>query len=466
MGNKYAKLLCAIMGIILLSSSQYQELHDYYQKELAYLQVQEYKKNNTKLPGAQELELDQLIATNRMKNHYSIEELKALAIDENDCYQETIAGSKKKTRIRNDETIIEGEEANLKIKARASALMDADSGRILYGENVDKELAMASTTKIMTCIVALEHGYLDDVVTASKNAAKMPDVQLNMVEGEQFYLKDLLYSLMLESHNDSAVAIAEHISGSVEGFADLMNAKAKELGLSHTRFVTPNGLDAEGHYTTARELGKLASYAIRNECLLEIINTKTHEFKELTKDKTYVVNNKNRFLYMMDGAIGVKTGFTNNAGYCFVGALKRDNRTFVTVVLGSGWPPHKTYKWEDTVALMNYGINNFQKKILINKKVTFENLIVEDGRIASINAFSEGSLSAMLRKDEEVKVIYEISDTLKAPIRSGEQIGKMTFLVNGIIFYELPIYSENSVKKMDYKYCLTKTLDGLLWMRH
>jgi len=211
----------------------------------------------------------------------------------------------------------------LKLNSLSALLMDGENNRVLYEVNGYKELPMASTTKIMTCIIALEQGNLNDVVTVSSYAASMPDVQLNIRQGEQYYLKDLLYPLMLESHNDVAVAIAEHIGGSVEGFATMMNDKARALGCNNTNFVTPNGLDADGHYTTARDLAVIASYAIKNEDFIKITNTPSYQFKEINNKRSFNVTNKNKFLYMMDGAIGVKTGFTSKAGYCFVGALKR-----------------------------------------------------------------------------------------------------------------------------------------------
>ncbi|MDF2540110.1 MAG: hypothetical protein K0S76_3131, partial [Herbinix sp.] len=249
---------------------------------------------------------------------------------------------------------------NLSLHALSALLMDASNNRVLYEENGNNKMPMASTTKIMTCIVTLENADLQDIVTVSSYASSMPDVQLNIKKGDQFYLNDLLYSLMLESHNDVAVAIAEHVGGSVEGFATMMNDKARELGCESTNFVTPNGLDAQGHYTTAKDLAIIASYAIKNDKFIGITNSSTHSFQEIKKGRGYNVSNKNKFLYMMEGAIGVKTGFTGGAGYCFVGAIKRTDKTLISVVLGCGWPPNKSLKWSDTKELMSYGVNNYE----------------------------------------------------------------------------------------------------------
>ena len=251
----------------------------------------------------------------------------------------------------------QAEKTTLELHARGAVLMDADSGRVLYGKEEETVLPMASTTKIMTCILALELGDLEDEVEASSYAASQPKVHLGMSEGETFYLKDLLHSLMLESHNDSAVAIAEHIGGSVEGFAELMNGKAREIGCEDTYFITPNGLDAvevvDGkevrHSTTAKDLARIMRYCImlspKRETFLEITRTPNYSFANRQGSRSYSCTNHNAFLSMMDGALSGKTGFTGGAGYCYVGALRRDGRTFIVALLACGWPAHKTYKW-------------------------------------------------------------------------------------------------------------------------
>ena len=208
--------------------------------------------------------------------------------------------------------------------AQSAVLMDADSGRVLFEKNGYEIMAMASTTKIMTCILALEEGNVDDVVTASTNAATQPKVHLGMKEKEQFFLRDLLYSLMLESHNDSAVAIAEHLADTVEKFANKMNQKAKELGCKNTYFITPNGLDAvdeQGiHSTTAADLARIMSYCIKESPMkqefLKITGTENHSFSNVDGSRMFNCSNHNTFLTMMDGAISGKTGFTGKAGYC------------------------------------------------------------------------------------------------------------------------------------------------------
>ena len=232
--------------------------------------------------------------------------------------------------------------------ALSAVLMDADSGRVLYEKDGETARPNASTTKVMTCILALENASGDDYVTISANAAAQPDVQLNLKEGEQYYMEDLLYSLMLKSHNDSAVAIAEHVGGTVENFAKMMNEKAKALGCTDTHFVTPNGLDAEDeggvHHTTARDLALIMRYAIQNETFLRITETRDYSFTDFSKKRQFSIHNSNALLDMIDGVLSGKTGFTGNAGYCYVCACEEDGKTFIISLLGCGWPNHKTYK--------------------------------------------------------------------------------------------------------------------------
>lgn len=344
----------------------------------------------------------------------------------------------------------------LSLNARAAALVDASNGRVLYEKDGYEELPMASTTKIMTCIIALENANPDDVVTISKYASTMPDVQLNVIAGEKYYLKDLLYSLMLESHNDVAVAVAEHVGGSVECFAMMMNAKAKELGCEHTNFVTPNGLDADGHYTTAVDLSRIASYAIQNKQFVEIINTPSWQFSEINKGRSFSVSNKDRFLTLYDGAIGIKTGFTGKAGYCFVGAVQRDGKTFVSTVLGSGWPPHKTYKWSDTTSLMNYGVKNYELKQVFYSDKKFDPVIVVKGKEKYTDLYYEGDISLLIRDGEKVRIDYSLPNLLKAPVICDTEVGTAKYYIGDTLIGEFPILTRNNVDKIDLTYCIKK----------
>lgn len=337
--------------------------------------------------------------------------------------------------------------------AKAYCLIDADSNRILTSRDADMKLPMASTTKIMTCIIALENGDMDSIVTASQNAASMPDVQLNMKAGERFKLQDLLYSLMLESHNDTAVAIAEHIGGSVEGFAKLMNLKAEELGLGNTHFVTPNGLDADQHYTTAYELCCIASYAVQNEDFMEIIQTPSHQFSNYDNTRTYSVNNKDAFLTSYSGAIGIKTGFTGNAGYCFCGAARRNNVTLISSVLACGWPPNKSYKWSDTRKLMDYGFKGYQQAT-VTPSTPLHGIKVSDGKeaLVPIKRTSTDSFNILMSKDDIITVSYELPEKLSAPVRSGDIIGYEKYTINNGLYVSIPIVASKTIQKTDVRY--------------
>jgi D-alanyl-D-alanine carboxypeptidase (penicillin-binding protein 5/6) len=251
-------------------------------------------------------------------------------------------------------------------------IIDYRDNHILLGDNEDNKLSIASTTKILTAIIAIESGYLDDIVTVSSYAAAMPKVKLGITEGEQYYARDLLYAMMLCSYNDVSVAIAEHIAGSVSAFSEIMNQKAIELGALNSSFVTANGLDADSHYSTAMDMAIIASYAMKNAMFRQVVSTIQYSFNELTSMKSIVVSNINKYLQYDEDAVGIKTGFTTQAGYCFVGATEYENTILINTVLACGWPPNKNYKWKDTEALVDYVKSNFNEKSLQIPAWSFE----------------------------------------------------------------------------------------------
>ena len=358
----------------------------------------------------------------------------------------------------------EGTPENL--YARSAVLMDADTGRILFGKNDNEVMPMASTTKIMTLLVTLEHADLDEIVEVSERAASMPDVQLHIREGERYRLQDLCYSLMLESHNDSAVAIAEHVGGTVEGFAAMMNQKAKHLGCYHTYFITPNGLDAEDehgkHSTTARDLARIMRCCIKNETFLSITREPSWTFTDMDGNRSFTVQNKNAFLQMMEGALTGKTGFTNEAGYCYVGALERGEKRLITVVLACGWPNHKTWKWMDTKALMNYGLEDYHKETLGSDRMALEPVSVMDGQKEKVEILTDAALEDfLLKEDDEFTMEVLVPDILKAPVQAGELVGSVAYYINGQIVDLFPVYTASEVKKIDREWRLRQVID--LW---
>ncbi len=353
-------------------------------------------------------------------------------------------------------------EEALSLYARSAVLMDGDSGRILYGKDASVPLPMASTTKIMTCILALEQADGSLLCTASGNAAAQPAVKLGMRKGEQFYLKDLLYSLMLESHNDTAVCVAESIAGSVGQFAALMNQKAAELGCTDTYYITPNGLDAEDmggvHHTTAAELASVLRYCItvspKADDFLAVTRTMNYTFTDLSGQYTYSCVNHNAFLTMMEGALTGKTGFTGNAGYCYVGALEKDDRLFLVALLACGWPSHKTYKWSDTRELMNYGLANYQKRVLTSAKPDLEPLPVTGGQSGEVPLrMDETDVAVLMRPEEQTGTQVELPGSLPAPVQEGTQVGTVTYIIEGEPFFTQPVFTAASVEKIDFPYC-------------
>lgn len=351
-------------------------------------------------------------------------------------------------------------EPNISLYARAAALIDADTGRILYGKDEFTEYPMASTTKIMTCIIALEYGNLDNEVTVSSYAASQPEVRLGIRAGEKYTLRDLLYGTMLTSYNDCAVAIAEHIGGSVEGFAALMNQKARDLGCYSTWYITPNGLDAENeggvHRTTAADLARILAYAIQNKEFLTITRTGTHSFTDCSGKRSFTVANKNAFLSMMEGALSGKTGYTADAGYCYAGALTQDGKTFVVALLGSGWPPQKTRKWSDTRALMNYGLENYEFVTIGQENLVTEVMIpVDNGTGSGVKAILSWSEIAILAAEsEQVTATVQIPKRLQAPVTGGAVIGNIQLWLEDEPVLLIPVILSESIEEFTFSYCV------------
>lgn len=374
----------------------------------------------------------------------------------------------------------ETQEREVSLHALSAVLMDGDTGRVLYEKEGDVFRPMASTTKIMTCILALENGNPADICTVSETAAAQPKVHLGAGKGTRFYLKDLLYSLMLESHNDTAVMVAEHIGGSVEGFSQMMNQKARDLGCEKTCFLTPNGLDrtymaADGkeytHGTTARELAMVMRYCVmsspKREEFLRITATPDYTFGDVEGKRSFSCVNHNALLSMMDGLLSGKTGFTNGAGYSYVAALEDEGRTYILAILGSGWPPHKTYKWADARALFDYGKKRFHYRDVYREPKT-EEIVVregigerEHGSIPGTEAFikpvlrlkeQERHLRLLLAEDERVEQKVELPGYLEAPVKEGELVGHVCYLLDGKTIRSYPLYADRNVRRRDFLY--------------
>lgn len=356
------------------------------------------------------------------------------------------------------------------LHALSAVLMDGTSGRVLYAKDGEKPLPNASTTKVLTCMLALENGSGDDYVPVSSNAASQPEVKLGMRQGEQYYLEDLLYSLMLKSHNDTAVAIAEYIGGTVEGFATMMNRKAKEIGCKDTYFITPNGLDARDntgiHHTTASDLSLIMKYAIGSKTFLKITQTREYSFSDLSGRRSFTVQNTNRFLDMTDGVLSGKTGFTGDAGYCYVCACQKDDRVFIIALLGCGWPGNKGYKWEDARTLLEYGCKNYHYQNIWREPV-LPLIPVKNGINPGKDPFAETYIKIaaspsgnfrhkqiLMRNNECVNRQLFIKKSLNAPIKAGEQVGQISFFLNGNTVLTCPVKAEENIQRLTYQWCM------------
>ena len=361
--------------------------------------------------------------------------------------------------------------------AKASILINADTGEVIYSQNQNEKLPMASTTKIMTCIYTLEVGNLNDEVVISRKAASQPKVRLGVKEGEKYLLKDLLYALMLESYNDCAVALAEHVSGSVEDFSVLMNEKAKEIGCTDTYFITPNGLDAENengfHHTTATDLCKIMRY-----CVWE--SPKAEEYVQITSTENYKnCVNRNLFLEMEEDAITGKTGYTSKAGYCYVAAIEKNGKKMCIALLGCGWPSNKNYKWEDTKNLITYcdtcyrfvSINDVIESLEQKKTINVLGGYNENPSLESWQKICTIQISPKLLSDEEKILVcdnesfdvrYEFNKKWEAPVLDESEIGSMKIFLNGEEIKNINLYADNEIEKWDYVNLFKCILDEFL----
>ena len=311
--------------------------------------------------------------------------------------------------------------ASPEISAEAAILLDWNSGRILYARNPHLPKHMASTTKIMTAIIALERGKMDEEVITSPRAANTGGSSIWLEEGEKKTLEELVYGLMLRSGNDAAVAIGEHISGSVESFAELMTRRAKELGAKNTSFRNPHGLHDPEHYTTAYDLSVIAAHAMGLKEFRSIISTLSKTISWPGHPWSRYLYNQNKLFDLYEGAEGIKTGWTTPAGRCFVGSAERNGRRLISVVLNA------PQMWEDTTALLDYGFDSFSNTNLVKDGQFFKSVAVADGLQKKIKAVAGGNYYYPLQPLEEDKITYRfvLNEPLKAPLKKGERIGEL-----------------------------------------
>lgn len=310
------------------------------------------------------------------------------------------------------------------LNATAAAVIDMNSGRILYEKNARVRKAMASTTKIMTAIVAIENADLEEEVTVSKRAAEVRGSVINLRAGEKLKMEELLYGLMLNSGNDAAVAIAEHVGGSVEEFCEMMNRKAVSLGAVNTHFTSPHGLDMPEHYTTALELANITAYALRNPIFNSLVSKKQ---MNITNRSLY---NTNELLDAYPGVDGVKTGYTGQAGRCLVTSATKNQMRIITVVLGS---PTRTARAQSSTNLLNYAFKNYQLNTLSLKDEHIDSITVNKGINPKLYVDVKDNVKMPLREDERKKLQEKITlpREVEAPVKKGQELGTITWELDG-----------------------------------
>lgn len=344
-----------------------------------------------------------------------------------------------------------------KTNSRRYIVYDRISKSMIIGKNEDIKSAMASTTKIMTTIVILEKADLNEKVTVSAKAGGTGGSRLGLKRGDKASVRDLLYGLMLRSGNDAAVALAEHVGGSVKGFAELMNEKAIELGLTNTHFVTPHGLDDANHYTTALELAKLTDYAMDNETFAKIVGTKSTTI--YINNQSRQINNTNELLGVLNGVVGVKTGFTNNAGRCLVTETKRNNMDIITIVLGADTKKDRT---KDSANLIEYTFSkykmyNLEEQIIEEfnkwKNINEKRILIIKGKTSNPKLALGTIEKATIPICDNDKIEYSINalTEVEAPVEQWNVMGTLTVKVNGEILENIDIVNVNEVQKRDWK---------------
>lgn len=343
---------------------------------------------------------------------------------------------------------------------KSAVLIDGSSYRVLWGKNIDEMLPMASTTKIMTALVAIENGRLDDIVVIPKAAQGVEGSSIYLEEGELLTLEELLYGLMLRSGNDAATAIAYEIGmGSIERFVALMNGTARHIGAYNTNYENPHGLHSDNHYTTAYDLARIAAYALKNDIFREIVSTKYREIPWKGSQWNRVLKNSNKLLWNFEGANGVKTGFTRHAGRCLVSAAQRNDMQLVCVVLNCG------PMFEESSSILEYGFEMYKSHDIVNSSDAIVSIPVDNGVVESITLHPIESYKVALTDYEynNLNVSVEVPDIIEAPVNKGEICGNIIISINGEIIKEIPLVSQSYVPVKGFKASIRRIFE--IWNR-
>lgn len=326
------------------------------------------------------------------------------------------------------------------VSAQSAILMDADTGAILYERDAHARRPMASTTKIMTAILVLEHARPTDVVVASKQASETPFTGLYLKPGERITVEDLLWAILLRSANDACVAAGEHVAGTEAKFVEMMNAKARELGLHDTHFVNPHGLHAPGHYSSAYDLAVMARYGLQYPLFAEMVSRKRKRIERSIEKQDSVVVNKNRLLFRWDAADGIKTGYTRQAGHCLVASASKDGWRLIAVVLKS------SDCWSDSRALLEYGFRHYQRVLIARRGAPLGTARVVGGVRETVRAVPAKDLAVVTPRGVQVAVQTQVSDgTARAPILRGDTLGTLTLREDDRVLGRTLLVAANAV---------------------
>ena len=335
------------------------------------------------------------------------------------------------------------------ISADSAILIDKDTGRILYEKNAYQKRGMASTTKIMTALVALDNGNLDKITEVSYEAASTMGSSMYLKPGEKIKMESLLYGLMLSSGNDAATAIAQEIGGDIPGFSKMMNEKAQKIGMKDTHFDNPHGLDSDTHYSTAYDMALLARYAMRNEKFCEIVSSKRKNVELNGVENSRFLTNHNRLLNLYPYCNGVKTGFTKACGRCLVSSAQKDGVSLIAVTLNA------PDDWNDHISMYNDAFSKLKSYKIIEKNTYICSIDVENSDADKIELYSKDKIYLSLTEDEYkgLNIKYNYPKSVNAPVYKGQKYGKLTVCVNNTQLCETDLVSEYGImEKSEIKY--------------
>ncbi|MDD5017746.1 MAG: D-alanyl-D-alanine carboxypeptidase [Eubacteriales bacterium] len=351
-------------------------------------------------------------------------------------------------------------DTDVDLSAASAILIEATTGRVLYEQNAYEQMPMASTTKIMTAILAIENCDICETVVVGQNASGVEGSSIWLSVGEKMALSDMLFGLMLASGNDAAVAIAEHVAGSVDAFVDMMNKKAKEIGAYNTNFVNPNGLPVDGHYTTAYDLALISAYAMQNAYFCEIVKTEYKSISWEGHEWNRVVKNKNQILWNYEGGNGIKTGYTDEAGRCLCAAANRDGLQLISVVLCA------PDMFNDCMSLMDYGFENYASRLILEADELIGNVMVEKGIEEGFLVYTQCDVYYPLTDEEYKQIIKKvyIEETVAAPVTKGQQVGYIDIWIGNNKIYTVDLTAPVSIGENSYGFNLRRIIND--WIQY